>query len=428
MSETENRNHIDYGENIRLAPCGGLLLDKASLEIVEVDGYQVLKSTGGTSTPATYTDLGSVIIGAGISVTPEGVISANLPKIVGTVTNGSVFPTVRPDGQPLIDGDYVQPAPDATFPFTIGGVTFNNPSDQGVYIAGEWVYQAAKLPKTNEVTLTLPAIEKYEEERTTQYELNQDMLAAIKDSIIYVDDITAVPADKLYKRLYYQTADTASYRSGIWWYDFTDDIWKRFHQVTVEVGLSEPADESWEVERSEQSSVNKDIMEQLRSIIIEYADLNTVPGDKLYRRLYRQLNNTTDRLAGLYYRDFDTNTWIPLDGDTSRVALNDPNGVEKWEDLDNKTQLQLNATVLDQLRNIIIEYDDLNTVPATKLYRRLYHQMTDTADRDAGIYYYDFATNKWIPFEQDTATVALNDPATEIWEVERETQQEFNRD
>ena len=169
-------------------------------------------------------------------------------------------------------------------------------------------------------------------------------------------------------------------------------------------------------------------MEQLRSIIIEYNDLNTVPGDKLYRRLYRQLNNTTDRLAGLYYRDFDTNTWIPLDGDTARVALNDPNGVEKWEDLDNKTQLQLNATVLDQLRNIIIEYDDLNTVPATKLYRRLYHQMTDTTDREAGIYYYDFAANKWIPFEQDTATVALNDPTTEIWEVEKATQQEFNRD
>ena len=105
MTETENRNHIDYGENIRLAPCGGLLLDKETFEIVEVDGYQVLKSSGGTSTPATYTDLGSVIIGAGISVTPEGVISTNLPKIVGTVTNGSVFPTVRPDGQPLIDGD-----------------------------------------------------------------------------------------------------------------------------------------------------------------------------------------------------------------------------------------------------------------------------------------------------------------------------------
>lgn len=429
MSECTNRNHIVYPDDNILAPCGGLLLNKDTFKLEkDSEGRDILVSTGGAELrPATRTELGSVIIGYGVDVTEEGVISVIVPRLVGTVTNGGVFPTTRPDGTPLVPGDYVQPAPDATYPFTVGTVTFESPSDQAAYIDGVWVYRKAINPKTNEVDLAVPTDESFDTLRTTQAETNKDLIYEIKNAIVYAEDLDALPSSRITRRLYFQTEDTAARKRGLYWRNTIDETWELFNQESANVTLSYPDDESWEEIRTNQADTNKDIMWNLRNVILEYSDLSVVPADKLYRRLYRQLNNTVDRFAGLYYYDFNTSAWVALDGDTARVTLNDPTGVEKWENLDNKTQLQLNATILDQHRNNIIEYNDLNDVPSDRLYRRLYHQMTDTTDRKAGIYWYDFENDVWVALEQNTERIALTDPGdTEKFESELATQKDFN--
>ncbi|MBQ0088944.1 MAG: hypothetical protein KBT27_06400 [Prevotellaceae bacterium] len=85
-------------------------------------------------------------------------------------------------------------------------------------------------------------------------------------------------------------------------------------QDTAETPLANQNTEKFETARNNQAQLNIDIIDQLKNAIIEYADLDTVPTAKLYKRIYRQTADTTARTAGLYWRNFATNEWEKLGG------------------------------------------------------------------------------------------------------------------
>lgn len=100
--------------------------------------------------------------------------------------------------------------------------------------------------------------------------------------------------------------DKAYYVSGKWYLEVG------VIQDTDETPLAKPNEESFETVRANQYQVNKDVVEQLKNAIIEYTDLDTVPTEKLYKRIYRQTQNTTARESGLYWYDFDNSVWVKI--------------------------------------------------------------------------------------------------------------------
>ena len=94
--------------------------------------------------------------------TNDAQITVN-PIFVGTVYPGSGYPTSRPNGDALSDGDYVKPDANATFPFTIGNVTFNTVNDQAVWdeTAQEWKYDPSSARETAGVEVSDPVGEDY---------------------------------------------------------------------------------------------------------------------------------------------------------------------------------------------------------------------------------------------------------------------------
>lgn len=83
--------------------------------------------------------------------------SATADAFVGYVTNGDSFPTERPDGKDLQNGDYVLPDSTATFPFTIDGVLFPNSQTYARYFEESWrtfnpssaIVEVTTLPTTD---------------------------------------------------------------------------------------------------------------------------------------------------------------------------------------------------------------------------------------------------------------------------------------
>ena len=59
--------------------------------------------------------------------------------LVGKVTENSTFPTTRPNGTPLQNGDYVTPSEFARLPFTIDGITFDEQFTKAVYFNNKWI-------------------------------------------------------------------------------------------------------------------------------------------------------------------------------------------------------------------------------------------------------------------------------------------------
>ena len=94
--------------------------------------------------------------------TNDAQITVN-PIYVGTITNGGAYPSVRPDGSALADGDYVKVDPSATLPFTLGNVTFNTVNDQAVWDenAQEWKYDPSSSRETAGVEVSDPNGEDY---------------------------------------------------------------------------------------------------------------------------------------------------------------------------------------------------------------------------------------------------------------------------
>lgn len=107
------------------------------------------------------------LYGGGGSIDPRS-------QYVGTVTNGGSFPTARPDGSSLVDGDYVKPLASSTFPFTISGVTFTNKQDKGIYVlnSNSWILDPGVVQDTAEIPVADKTVESITETATTQKAIN----------------------------------------------------------------------------------------------------------------------------------------------------------------------------------------------------------------------------------------------------------------
>lgn len=228
------------------APCG-LILDDASFDIVrdEVTNHDVVVCNA-TGAPATRETLGSIIVGEGLDITEEGVLSTKSPMLVGTVNNDTVaFPTERPDGTELFDGDYCIPDSTATYPFEIEGVTFESDKDQAVYLDGAWIGRHGAEYKTAEIELSLPDLESFEDVRENQSEVNQDVVWQLKHTIIEYDDLADVPDDKLYGRVYRQKTDTEERNAGLYWWNdalAADDKWDSLGGCNIKYGEEFPTE------------------------------------------------------------------------------------------------------------------------------------------------------------------------------------------
>lgn len=106
--------------------------------------------------------------------TPTGIL-------VGMVTNGSSFPTVRPDGSALENEDFVRVDPKSTFPFTIDDVTFNNSKDKAYYVEGKWYLDAGVIQTTEETPLSDKTRESLSGTAATQNIANEEVVTAVKN-------------------------------------------------------------------------------------------------------------------------------------------------------------------------------------------------------------------------------------------------------
>lgn len=129
----------------------------------------------------------------------------------GYVSNGDSLPTTRPNGTPLQAGDYVLPASNSSFPFTIGTVTFSNRRSRAEYTGSIWT----AVDGTAQTTSETPLANKQESpsgSSTTQSELNiefknkfdekQDVSDLLKNFDDFVDgDVTSYPNADAVKKL-----------------------------------------------------------------------------------------------------------------------------------------------------------------------------------------------------------------------------------
>ena len=149
--------------------------------------------------------------------TNDAQITVN-PIYVGTITNGGAYPSVRPDGSALADGDYVKVDPSATLPFTLGNVTFNTVNDQAVWDenAQEWKYDPSSSRETAGVEVSDPNGEDYPKPDGVLASVQQDinmhfrywidwLVEAIKQAG-YSFDLTATDVDSN-RSLKYQLID-----------------------------------------------------------------------------------------------------------------------------------------------------------------------------------------------------------------------------
>lgn len=123
---------------------------------------------------------------------------------LGFVTNGSTFPTTRIDGSEIQIGDYVVPASNSTFPFTIGNVTFPNKKTDAVFIGnGKWTLNEGFMQYTNET----PVKNKSLESITGTAEFQSDVNREIKEKFNTKEDTD----NKLLNFDDYQEGDVTSY-------------------------------------------------------------------------------------------------------------------------------------------------------------------------------------------------------------------------
>lgn len=99
----------------------------------------------------------------------------------GYVEPGGSFPTARPDGSALKSEDYVKPKANATFPFTVGGITFETRLAKAFYAGGTWMLDAGAIPETHEVVVKSPADESLSKEALNQKAINIENKKAIEE-------------------------------------------------------------------------------------------------------------------------------------------------------------------------------------------------------------------------------------------------------
>ena len=132
-------------------------------------------------------------------------------KSCGYVSNGDSLPVTRLDGTPLQAGDYVLPAVNSSFPFTIGTVTFTNRRSRAEYTGSIWTAVDGTAQTTSETPLANRQ-ESPSGASTTQSELNieiknkfdekQDKSDLLKSFDDFVEgDITSYPNVDAVKKL-----------------------------------------------------------------------------------------------------------------------------------------------------------------------------------------------------------------------------------
>lgn len=115
---------------------------------------------------------------------------------VGVVTNGDSFPTERPDGSRLANGDYVGVSNTSTFPFAVETCTFYSSRDKGIYSDSSWRVESGISQDTDETPVSNPSEESLSGEAETQNVVNQEFKERIE---IGVPEITSADEDKFYR-------------------------------------------------------------------------------------------------------------------------------------------------------------------------------------------------------------------------------------
>lgn len=112
-------------------------------------------------------------------------------QLLGYVNqNTEHLPTTRTDGTPAEKEDYVKPESNATFPFTIDGITFNTRLDRAIYLGdGRWMIDAGVIQQTNETPVSNETLESLTGDATFQSNVNEQFAEIIgKNKTITVDD------------------------------------------------------------------------------------------------------------------------------------------------------------------------------------------------------------------------------------------------
>lgn len=168
---------------------------------------------------------------------PIGKTPETGPIFLGNVDHTTTsLPTTRPSGAALVNGDYIKVDPEETdFPFTIGDLTFNNPKDQAAWLGSKWVPNANAFQKTDETPVTDASGESFSGTATMQSDINIENVEQLKNLIIEAEDLDEIPTDKIYKRLYRQTTDTATRVAGIYVYDFDSTETDKWNKIAGDI-------------------------------------------------------------------------------------------------------------------------------------------------------------------------------------------------
>lgn len=112
--------------------------------------------------------------------------------LVGYVNQSSTLPTTRRDGSALVNGDYVLPEDNASFPFTIDGVTFPNRFSKAIYVNGTWTISSQLLQKTSETPTDNKINESISGTADVQSKVNKEIVDLLGKTELAVEDISTV--------------------------------------------------------------------------------------------------------------------------------------------------------------------------------------------------------------------------------------------
>lgn len=101
--------------------------------------------------------------------------------LVGVVDQNSTMPTSRPDGSALENEDYVKTKPNATFPFTINGITFENKFTKAIYFNNDWIVDVGLIQDTSETPVLAPTAESYSKVSDRQSKINKENVGLFKE-------------------------------------------------------------------------------------------------------------------------------------------------------------------------------------------------------------------------------------------------------
>lgn len=121
----------------------------------------------------------------------EGGGSSNPFMHIGTIDQTTTsFPTTRPDGSELVNGDFLKIRPDAEVPFTIEGITFNSVKDQATWLEDHWDLNANPYQNTYETPVKNKSTESLSGLAVRQNKVNEEFAEAIKNGSAVIINAT----------------------------------------------------------------------------------------------------------------------------------------------------------------------------------------------------------------------------------------------